>query len=184
MSTQGTPKPDIHWLEGLLDYFNAPFPHESGDPRALGFGVGRQIIGLYLAEMLLKYAADNLNRPQIRTHSLSSLFRQLPRPRRRSVERKYSELLSSRVPQTFDFAKSVESLLNYLGEDPMAASRYFWERRHTTSDASIMFMPDVIYSLVHALFIDLHQYPQSGPFVKRYDTRFVAFEDTLNVRPL
>ena len=45
-------KPPVVWLEGLLDYFNAPVPHGPKDRRRIGFGIGRQIIGLYLIEML------------------------------------------------------------------------------------------------------------------------------------
>ena len=48
-------KPPVVWLEGTLDYFNAPFPHGQDDPRRNGFAIGAQIIGLYLAEMLLQY---------------------------------------------------------------------------------------------------------------------------------
>ena len=47
-------KPNIIWMEGLLTHFDAPFPHKHDDPRRLGFDVGRQIIGLYIIEMLLK----------------------------------------------------------------------------------------------------------------------------------
>ena len=48
-------KPHIFWLEGLLTKFNAPFPYDDADdPRRFGFSVGQQIVGLYLAEMLLK----------------------------------------------------------------------------------------------------------------------------------
>ena len=46
-----------------MDYFNAPFPHGPEDPRELGFEVGRQIIGLYLIELLLKYALDVAQTP-------------------------------------------------------------------------------------------------------------------------
>ena len=52
-------KPDVVWLEGVLDCFNASFPYDADDQRRLGFVVGQQIVGLYLAEMLLKYALDH-----------------------------------------------------------------------------------------------------------------------------
>ena len=51
---------DVHWLEGLLDYFNVKFPYESDDPRKPGFSVARQVIGLHLVELLLKYALEGL----------------------------------------------------------------------------------------------------------------------------
>ena len=43
----------------MLDCFNASFPYDTDDQRRLGFVVGQQIVGLYLAEMLLKYALDH-----------------------------------------------------------------------------------------------------------------------------
>ena len=53
-------KPNILWMEGLLTNFALPFPYDDlNDPRRMGFGVGQQIVGLYLTEMLLKYALDN-----------------------------------------------------------------------------------------------------------------------------
>ena len=52
-------KPDIFWMEGLLTLmFDTPFPHDHDDPREASFTIGRQIVGLYLTEMLLKYALD------------------------------------------------------------------------------------------------------------------------------
>ena len=78
-------RPNSFWLEGVLDYFNVSFPHESGDPRTLGFQVGQRMIGLYLSEMLLKYALDDSNREFSRSHNLYGLFKRLPRPRRRAV---------------------------------------------------------------------------------------------------
>ena len=53
-------KPPLVWLEGILDYFNAPIPDGQDDPRRLGFNIGAQIVGLYLAEMLLQYKLDDL----------------------------------------------------------------------------------------------------------------------------
>ena len=53
-------KPTIYWLEGLLDYFNVKFPYKEKHQRTVGFDIGRNIVGLYLAEILLKYALEKL----------------------------------------------------------------------------------------------------------------------------
>ena len=173
--------PSIFWLEGLLDYFNVPFPHESKDPRSLGFHVGQRVIGLYLAEMLLKYALDNLNREFSHNHNLYSLFKTLPRPRRRAVAKKYDEILHNRVSSTWDYARSVESLLQYSGDNPLTETRYFWEAR--SRHAAIPLSPGPIIPLVYALFIELHRYPQDGPLRKRHETVFLPFEDFLRKSP-
>ena len=52
----------------------------ANDPRRMGFGVGQQIVGLYLTEMLLKYALDNSGVSHGHRHNLHDLFRKLSRP--------------------------------------------------------------------------------------------------------
>ena len=123
-----TNKPPVVWLEGVLDYFNAPFPYGPEDPRALGFGIGRQIIGLYLIESLLKYALDVAQTSYDRGRSFKGLFSALPEQDRRDVEGKYHQLLADGVAEIWDFGGSVASFFDYLGDDPMNDSRYFWER--------------------------------------------------------
>ena len=173
-------KPSIVWMEGLLDLFNAPFPHDKDDPRQLGFNIGRQMLGLYIVEMLLKYALDDLGTPHGSNHNLSQLFRHLPRAKRRRVERKYTEILTSRKQQTWDVARSAESLLQYLGKNPITDTRYFWEpdRHHFVEHASILVIPNEIHTLLFALFIVLHNYP-SEPIVKRYNTQFIPLRESL-----
>ena len=178
---RSNPKPSVVWLEGVLDYFNVPFPYESEDLRKLGYGVGRQIIGLYLVEMLLKHALDDLNILYDHSHKLHDLFRALPRPRRITVERKYSDILSGTVSETWDFASSIASFLDYLGDDPMTDSRYFWERTRP-HDMSIVFFQMALRPLIYALFVELHSYPEEGQYQKRYDTKFISFEDSLKDR--
>ena len=171
----------VVWLEGVLDYFNSPFPHGTEDRRKIGFGIGQQFVGLYLAEMLLKYALDGLNQTYDNSHSLRDLFGKLPLPIRTSAESKYAEMLSGSVSETWDFASSVESFLDYLGDDPATDSRYFWERSRTHG-ISILFSPGNLRLLVHALFVALHNYPERGQYEERYDTRFISFEDSIRKR--
>ena len=173
-------KPNIVWMEGLLNLFNAPFPHKPHDPRELGFKIGRQIIGLYIVEMLLKYALDTHGTGHGENHDLPELFRNLPRKRRLAVEKKYRQILNSRTEWTWDVARSVDSLLRYLGKNAITDTRYFWEpgRNHVAEHASILIMPETIHSLIYALFIVLHDYP-SQPIVKRYETTFRSLKDSL-----
>ncbi|MCY4415292.1 MAG: hypothetical protein OXE87_03150 [Chloroflexi bacterium] len=166
------------WLEGVLEYFDARFPHESDDPRRLGFELGQRVIGLYLSEMLLKYAADDLNRDYGNTHNLLNLFKKLPRPRRRAVDKQYKKILHNRVASTWDYAASVEEHLEYLGNDPVTDVRYFWESSDKGNKA-IPISPGPLVPLVDALLIELHGYPVSGLIEKRYDTLFLPFEASL-----
>ena len=173
-------KPDIVWMEGLLTLFEAQFPYGSDDPRRMGFGLGQQLVGLYVAEMLLKYALDSTGRQHGSHHNLHELFRNLPRQKRRSVERKYRELLQSEFEWAWDIAETAESLLSYLGAKAITDTRYFWEpgRQHLAEHASILFSPRMLRPLIYALFITLHGYP-SQPIVKRYNTTFNSLEDSL-----
>ena len=173
-------KPDIHWMEGLLTLFDAQFPHDVNDPRRMGFGVGQQIVGLYIAEMLLKYALDNYGSSHGQHHNLQELFRNLPRQMRRAVQRKYTEILNSEQEWAWDVAETVDSLLQYLGGNAITGTRYFWEadRNHVGESASILFAPRMLRPLIYALFIVLHKYPSMG-IVKRYDTTFLSLEESL-----
>lgn len=168
--------PHVTWLEGVLDYFNAPFPQEPGDSREIGFGIGRQIVGLYLVEMLLKYALDDLEIKYERSHNLLGLFAGLPERRQSAVETKYKDFLFDGVAETWDFASSVASFLKYLGDDPMSDSRYFWERQHSPNK-SIIFFGSLLRLLIYACFIVLHDYPEGSSLEKRYETRFISLED-------
>lgn len=171
-------KPPVVWLEGVLDYFNAPFPHGQDDPPHLGFAVGKQIIGLYLIEMLLQYKLDKLGIPYEEDHNLQALFSSLPESCRSEVESKYSQLLANGVTQAWDFERTVSTFLEFLGDDPMNDSRYFWERQHG-HDRSIIFLPNRLGDLIYALFIPLHAYPEGSALEPRYDTEFESFEDSL-----
>ena len=164
-------KPDIFWMEGLLTLmFDAPFPHDHDDPREMGFGVGRQIVGLYITEMLLKYALENAGVSHGQHHNLHELFRNLSRQRRRVVERQYIKILNSEVKKTWDVAETVDALLRYLGQNAITDTRYFWEADRTSRE-SFLFAPEMLRPLIYALFIVLHNYP-SKPIVKRYNTTF------------
>ena len=148
-------KPNKVWMEGLLNLFEASFPHDQDDPRLMGFHDGQQIVGLYIMEMPLKYALDYSGSSNGQHHNLHDLFRNLPRQRRRSVERKYFEILNSEVDWTWDVAETAESLLVYLGENAITDTRYFWEpdRNHEADHASNLFAPKMLRPLVYALFI-------------------------------
>ena len=179
-------KLNILWLRGILTKFNAPFPHDDADdPRRLGFSVGQQIVGLYLAEMLLKCALDHSGVSYDPHHNLHRLFIDLSESHRGEVERKYTEILNSATDWTWDVAETVDSLLCYLGQDAITDTRYLWEssRSHVREHVSILVAPRMIDPLIHALFIVLHNYP-STPIKKKHDTsRGSAFSASLT-RPV
>ena len=163
-------KPPVVWLEGILDYFNAPIPDGQDDPRRLGFNIGAQIVGLYLAEMLLQYKLDDLAIEYEHDHNLQALFNSLPESCCHHVDSKYNQLLAHGVDKAWDFERTVDSLLAYLGDDPITDSRYFWEREHGPG-RSIVFMAPRLRNLIYALFIALHQYPEGAPLEKRYENQ-------------
>lgn len=168
----------IYWTEGLLELFNSKFPYEDDDDLRIGFSLGRQIVGLYLIELLILYALDDCHITYKPDHNLRKLYGLLPPHKKRAVERKYKELLSHNQKSTWDFAETAESFLDYLGQNPITDSRYFWKRPHT-KDRSILFLPDKLSHLIGALFIALHDYPQEGPFKQRFQTQFISFLDSL-----
>ena len=110
--------PDILFTVGALDYFNTPVPAQRDDTRRMGFVVGRQIVGLYIVEILLKRALVEEGAQPKHHHGLLELFRDLPNPKRHAAESKYQEILAHRIEDGWDFQKSVESFLEYLGEQP------------------------------------------------------------------
>ena len=130
--------------------------------------------------MLLKYASDDVGVVHGKHHNLQELFRNLPRQQRSQVERIYKQLVNSNKEWAWDIAKSVDSFLQYLGDNPITDTHYFWEpdRTHIADHASILIMPNDIQNLVYALFIALHNYP-TQPIEKRYDTKFPSLADSL-----
>ncbi len=177
---QSKKKPHITWVEGMLSLFDSPFPHDKDDPRGVGFSVAKQVLGLYIIELLLKYALDDCGTDHGHGHNLHALFKLLPPGKQSAVDRKYIELLHSEVKSTWDIERSVDAFLDYLGENPITDTRYFWEkgRSHVVGHASIIIMPSSIRRLLFAMFIVLHKYP-SKPITKRYDTTFTSLKESL-----
>ena len=171
-------KPDITWVEGLVDFYNAKFPYGEKDPRRLGFLIGGQVIGLHAIEILLQYALDKRDIDYCESSpDLLDLFIRLPEEDRRKVERKYKELLHSQVRETWDYKETVESFLRYLGKSPIVDARYFW-RPGRDDNRPMLFGSAELYQLLYALFIELHNYP-SKLIVRRYKTRFISLDDAL-----
>ena len=110
-------KPDIYWIEGVLVFFERPFPHDESDPRRVGFEVGQKIIGLYLTELLLKYALDKREVKYRNVHDLRYLYRKLPAETKQRVRQKYQEILHNRWEWTWSFARTIDSFLKHFGEE-------------------------------------------------------------------
>lgn len=175
---QGNGSLGVYWLEGFLDYYRVEFPYGEDDPRRLGFSVARQIIGLHLVELLLKYALEGLKIGYAKDHDIGLLFRALPGEHRAAAERKYAEVLRGTVREAWEFARSIESLLAYLGRQAITEARYFWEPQDQRSgDASIVFSRWTLEVLIYALFISLHGYPERRDEERPvFETRFLPFE--------
>ena len=148
------------WVEGLLDYFNAKVPSNLPELRQFGFNTGKQVIGLYIIEVLLKYTREQKRRPYRQDHNLRKLFQGLPPRDRKKVENKYRDIVRSSSGWALDIEKSVLDLLSYLGHNPITSTRYFWERSHpSTSSMSILVAPHMLTPVIFAILIRLHGYP-------------------------
>ena len=112
-------KPDKDWLIGLRHYFKRQFPGGQDDPRRLGFAIGSQIVGLYLAEMLLKYALDARSIRYPDDHNLEGLFRQLPVADQAKLRTCHERILHSQPGHAWDFERSIDSLLGYFTAEPV-----------------------------------------------------------------
>ena len=77
---------------------------------------------------------------------------------------------------SWDFAESVESLLQFSGDNPLSDTRYFWEQGN---NAIMPLASRTLVPLIYALLIELHNYPQDGPKKKRYETEFLSLEQSL-----
>ena len=169
----GIPKIE-EWVEGLLDYFNLECPRDWAEHLRFGFSVGRQVIGLYIIEILLKYTREGRQRPYRQDHNLWKLFRGLPPKDKKKIEKKYKLILRSDTQVALDIEKSVSALLSYLGFNPITSTRYFWERSHgSTPTMSILVAPHMLRRVIYAILIPLYRYPQGGVIRARFTTSFV-----------
>lgn len=152
------------WLDGILSLFLTPVPKaisNAGPVQQFGFATGRQIVGLYLIEMLLKYALDDRGVGYKKNHNLQELFRKLSCEQRRAVEKKYSEILGTPPEWARDIAKTPSSLLRYLGDNPITDTRYFGEpkKQHKGAIRTPMQSKQLYRPLIYALLIELQDCP-------------------------
>ena len=169
-------------FEGVLTYLDRPCPLEEGDPRGFGWVLSQQILLLYLAEALIKSYLDSGKMKFNSNHNLLNLYERIPELVRSKIERKYASLVRARLEWTWEEARTVKQLLQYLGVNAITDTRYFWEpsphRPRYVEGASIMMLPECLRNLVGALFVVLHNYPE-GTVVERYDTTFVSLKDSV-----
>ena len=173
--------PPITWFEGLLDYFDTELSQGNEERQAIGHSVGRQIIGLYVIEVILKHAFEQEGQPYPKTRNLLELFKALSETKRAAAELKYRQILHDEVVETWDFAETVSEFLMYLGNDAMTESRYFWEREHSPG-RSILFLPQKLRPLMYALFIALHDYPEGHEFEQHYETKYISLAESFRER--
>ena len=168
----------VYYLEGLYEYSKVDHPYGDAkdDHRVVGWAIGRQVLGLYLVEMLLRIALErNGATHDTATHNLAHLFRKLPKDARDSVERVYKRILRSEVQWTWDICRSVASYLDFLGKNPIGRTRYPWQQKHQGT----LFSPNSLRFLVTAILIALHRYPYAeGSLDKRFDTEFRSLAES------
>ena len=168
----------IYYLEGMADYFqvNHSYGKAKDDHRALGWDIGRQIVALYLVEMLLKIDFERRGVTRnINTHNLAHLFRKLPKDCRDTVEQLYTRILNSEFEWTWDVCRTVECFLDFLGKNPIGKTRYPWQQQHVGT----LFAPGKLRPLISALYIGLHGYPYAKDSLdKRFDTQFRSFAES------
>ena len=174
------PRPSIVWMEGMLSLFEARFHTIRGSARTIGFGVGRQIVALYLIEIILKCAQSDLAVMRRSRHNLASLFHHLPPQQKAHSETTYRELINSNTEWNWDICRICNGLAQLSREECVYRHTLLWDprRTHAEPDVSILIMPDTLRNLLYALFISLHNYP-SEPISKRFDTTFRSLEDSL-----
>ena len=124
---------------------------------------------------------DNVGQSYDLDHNLHALFKKLPESHQRAVESRYAHILADRIAEAWDFQRTVDAFLEYLGDDPMTDTRYFWERGKS-NNASVMFISDSLRHLIDALIVELHGYPEGNPLEKRYKTNFRSFEESWELR--
>ena len=167
----------IRYVEGIADYsqMQPSYKDENTDARVLGWAIGRQIVSLYLVEMLFQcYFQCQGVTSGIATHNLARLFRKLPQELREAVEKTYGQILNSEVEWTWDVCRTVDSFLYFLGTNPITNTRYPWQQ-----DEGTLFAPNKLRPLIYALYIELHGYPyEEGSLDKQYDTEFRSFADS------
>ena len=168
----------LYYMEGLADYSQANHPYESvkNDHRALGWAIGKQVVALYLIEILLRidYERRGITRGTS-THNLARLFRQLPKKSRETVETTYQRILHSEVQWTWDVCRTVQSFLAFLGKDPIVKTRYPWQQY----PEGTLYSPDKLRPVIYALYIGLHGYPYAkASLEKQFDTEFRSFEES------
>ena len=168
-------------MEGLADYSQVSSPYESveKDHRTLGWNIGRQLVALYLVEMLLRIDFERRGITSgTATHNLASLFRQLPKESQKNVEKVYTCILNNEVRSTWDVCQTAISLLDFLGKKPITKTRYPWQQQHNGT----LYSPAILRPLIYALLIGLHSYPYTEDrMVKRYDTEFRSFEESRKI---
>ena len=171
-------KPRIESFEGVYDYYNTSKTYDdASDPRRLGLAIGRQIIGLYFLEILLKYA----HRRFPHGHNLDHLYSSLPKLKRQEVEDKYQELLAAGIEETWDFARTADTFFDYLGKNPITEARYFWEDQfRRPEDEPFILGNDILATLIAAVFIALHKFPEKDKSRPRFKTRFRSLKQSIH----
>ena len=171
-------KPDKEWLVGLRIYFAKRSGAAKGSGRGLGFAIGRQIIGLYLAEIALKYALDERDIDYQDSHDIEMLYLHLPEEERTNLRRGYTKILHSESGHAWDFQRSIDELIRHLAEDPFTVTRYYWDRPPEDGDV-VLFHPERLIPLVDAILSELHGIELAPRKEAYFERDFQSFQASL-----
>ncbi len=170
--------PDKDWMMGLRRYFTVTPMRGSEDRRRIGFAVGCQIVGLYLLEMSLKCALDERSIEYDGDHNLEGLFLRLPTKDQDIIRNEYRRNLHSEPGPAWDFQRSADTLLSYLGEDPFTATRYFWDCVPQERDG-VLFGPSLLAPLIDTALSELHGFRVSPTEDIVFEKEFQSFETSI-----
>ena len=160
-------------FEGAMGYFKQVSTNKDEGVQ-IGFSQGRMIVGLHLIEIMIKRFLSSYNIGNLKTHNLLKLYNKIPIFDRIRIGKIYPDFYWNKS-WIWDFSETVESFLRFLGKDPITSTRYFWD-----SEVKLLFMPNRLVCLIHALIIGLHNYPYKQIIRKGNGPVIESFNDSWN----
>ena len=164
---------DIDVLFGMIALIETPL-EENHEPRQrMGMIIGRQIISLYIVEILLKKTHKINNVIYEQNHNIKELFEKLPPKLQEEIRITYIKLMKSHLKYTIEFCQSVDSLVDYLSKNDITDIRYSWNVDKKKKEGSFFTLLDDMMNLTYAILIVLYSYDY-GPIEERYDTKILS----------
>ena len=170
-------RPNKTWMLGLRDYFTQQPSTTAKENTRLGFAIGRQMVGLYLIEIALKFALDERTIKYTKSHNIEVLFSSLPEDVRERLRCRYVRILHSEPGHAWGFQASIDDLVRHLAGDPITVTRYYWDSR-TTKRGIVQFNPAMLVALVDAILCELHGFDLGQP-IEEFERDFQSFDASM-----